>query len=71
MVQLGNVISNNIYRDDDKPLYRRGNRNLIVVNILSILLFIFAKLYYVTRNKKRDRKWNAMTHEVRLYKISF
>jgi hypothetical protein len=64
-VQLGNIISNNIYRDNDKPLYKRGNRVLIGINVLSILLFLFAKFYYVARNKYRDRKWNAMSKEVR------
>lgn len=64
-VQAGNVISNNIYRADDKPLYRRGNRNLIIINVLAISLFIFAKIYYILRNKHRDRVWSAMTNEVR------
>jgi hypothetical protein len=63
-VQLGGVIANNIYRDHDKPLYRRGNRILVGINVLSIFLFIFAKVYYVTKNKIRDRKWNTMTPEV-------
>jgi len=62
-VQLGNVIANFIYRNDDKPLYHRGNTNLIVINLLVILLFIFTKVYYVTKNKIRDKKWNAMTAE--------
>jgi hypothetical protein len=29
-----------------------------------ILLFLFNKLYYVTKNKIRDRKWSSMTEEV-------
>ncbi|KAF1811307.1 MFS general substrate transporter [Eremomyces bilateralis CBS 781.70] len=65
-VQLGGIISSNIYRDDDKPLYRRGNQVLIGINVLSICLFLFAKVYYVTKNKIRDRKWNAMTPEERI-----
>lgn len=63
-VQLGGIISANIYRADDKPLYKRGNRNLIIINVLSVLLFFFAKAYYVLKNKSRERKWNAMTPEV-------
>jgi len=62
-VQLGNIISTFIYRNDDKPLYHRGNTDLIIINILIILLFLFTKFYYVTRNKRRDRKWNSMTAE--------
>lgn len=62
-VQLGNICANFIYRTDDKPLYHRGNQNLIIVNILSIALFLGTKVYYVWRNKQRDRIWNAMTAE--------
>jgi len=63
-VQCGNIIGANLYRADDKPLYKRGNRNIIIINLLAIVLFLFAKVYYVTKNKVRDRKWNAMTPEV-------
>jgi hypothetical protein len=63
-VQVGDVISANIYRADDKPLYKRGNRSLIGINVLSICLFLFAKVYYVTKNRLRDKKWNAMSPEV-------
>jgi hypothetical protein len=64
MVQCGNIIGANLYRDDDKPLYKRGNRNLIIINLLAIALFLFAKAYYVMKNKIRDRKWASMTPEV-------
>lgn len=63
-VQLGAIIGNNIYRADDKPKYHRGNSTLIGINILAILLFIGTKIYYIYRNKHRERVWNAMTEEV-------
>ncbi|KAH6672136.1 major facilitator superfamily transporter-like protein [Halenospora varia] len=62
-VQLGNICANFIYRADDKPLYHRGNTNLIIINLLSIALFLMTKVYYVTKNKRRDKVWNAMTTE--------
>jgi hypothetical protein len=62
-VQLGNICSNFMYRQDDKPLYHRGNRNLIIVNVLSIALFLLTKVYYVQRNKQRDREWAKLTPE--------
>lgn len=62
-VQIGNVIANFIYRADDAPLYRRGNRDLVVVNVIVIAFFLFTKAYYVLRNKYRDKKWNSMTQE--------
>jgi len=65
MVQAGSVISTFIYRNDDKPKYRRGNTTLLIINILVIGIFISTKIYYVTKNKVRDRKWNAMTVEER------
>jgi len=64
-VQLGNIISANIYRTADKPLYHKGNTHLIIINVLVIFLFLFTKAYYVTRNRLRDKKWNAMSVEVR------
>ena len=68
-VQLGSIISANIYRDDDKPLYKRGNRVLVGINVLVIFLFLFTKAYYVVKNKIRDKKWNAMTPEVGIVEI--
>nr|UWK21995.1 major facilitator superfamily transporter (MSF) [Trichoderma rodmanii] len=62
-VQSGNIISSNIYRDDDQPLYRRGNKILLGINCFNIVLFYLVKAFYIWRNKVRDRKWNAMTKE--------
>lgn len=64
-VQLGNVIANFIYLDDDKPKYKRGNSTLIGINVLCIVLFLLTKAYYIWRNKQRDAIWNAMTEEER------
>lgn len=60
-VQIGGVISVNIYREDDKPRYRRGNSVLIAVNLFALALLAFAKVYYVRRNRARERIWSAMT----------
>ncbi|KAI1417752.1 MFS general substrate transporter [Hypoxylon sp. FL1857] len=62
-VQSGNIISSNIYRDDDQPLYRRGNRILLGITVFNIVLLYFVKAFYIWRNKVRDRRWNAMTPE--------
>ncbi|MCJ1236563.1 hypothetical protein MMC14_004544 [Varicellaria rhodocarpa] len=69
-VQLGNVISANIYRADDAPLYHRGNTDLIIINVLAIALFLATKIYYVLRNRYRDRKWNAMTAENKAHYVA-
>ncbi|KAF2279653.1 MFS general substrate transporter [Westerdykella ornata] len=63
MVQLGSVMGNMTYREDDKPLYHRGNSWLIMANIFSIVMFLLTKLYYTSVNKRRERKWQQMTVE--------
>jgi predicted MFS family arabinose efflux permease len=62
-VQVGSIAANTIYREDDKPKYHRGNTDLIIINIVVIVLFLGSKTYYVLKNKRRDRIWNAMTAE--------
>ncbi|KAI1840048.1 hypothetical protein JX266_013739 [Neoarthrinium moseri] len=69
-VQAGGIISSNIYRSDDAPLYRRGNKALIGVLAGNILLYLLTKAYYVSRNKQRDRKWDAMTDQERLHYLA-
>jgi hypothetical protein len=32
---------------------------------LNVGIYVFAKVYYVVRNKRRERVWNAMTEEQR------
>ncbi|KAJ5166991.1 uncharacterized protein N7482_005772 [Penicillium canariense] len=64
-VQAGDIAAYFIYREDDKPKYRRGNTDLVAVNILAIVLFLMAKAYYVFQNQKRDKIWNAMTEQQR------
>ncbi|CAK7217661.1 hypothetical protein SBRCBS47491_003236 [Sporothrix bragantina] len=66
VVQAGGVIASNIYRADDAPLYRRGNRQLLGIACGNICIYLLTKAYYVWRNKSRDAKWNAMTEEERL-----
>lgn len=62
-VQASSIISQNIYRDDDKPLYRRGNKVLLAICAYNFVLFVGAKVYYVNVNRKRDAVWEGMTRE--------
>ena len=41
-----------VYRDDDKPFYRRSNKVLIGFCVYSMALFIGAKIYYMTKNRR-------------------
>ncbi|KAH8547517.1 transporter-like protein [Umbelopsis sp. PMI_123] len=61
MVQLGNLISSNIYRTNDGPLYRTGNKVLIGICVFDIFLFLGVKAYYIWRNKSKAKIWDAMT----------
>ncbi|KZL84301.1 major facilitator superfamily transporter [Colletotrichum incanum] len=67
MVQLARVIYSNIYREDDRPEYRRGNRVLIGICCMNICVYLIAKLFYMWCNKKREKEWNAMTEEERVH----
>ncbi|KAI9690820.1 MAG: hypothetical protein M1822_008439 [Bathelium mastoideum] len=62
-VQASNIIGSNIYRNNDKPLYRKGNKALIAITLYNMCLFVGAKVYYVTINRRRDQIWGAMTKE--------
>ena len=63
--QLSAIISVNIYRNDDKPQYRRGNRVLVAITSYNIILYVGTKLYYVWRNKQRDKVWLGMNEKQR------
>lgn len=65
-VQTGGIISANIYRADDAPQYVRGNRVLLIICVVNILLYAGVKAYYVWRNKERDRKWSALSEDEKL-----
>lgn len=52
-----------IYRDDDKPYYRRGNKVLLALVGWNMVMTVFIKVYYMRRNKSREIIWNAMTQE--------
>jgi hypothetical protein len=62
-VQTGNIVASNVYREDDKPLYKRGNKILLAITCWNIVQFYLVKLFYIWRNRLRDEKWNAMTQQ--------
>lgn len=45
-VQTSSIISSQIYREADKPLYRTGNAALIGVCVWNMIIFIGAKIFY-------------------------
>lgn len=63
--QAAGLIGANIYREDDRPLYRRGNSVLIGITTWNVLVYAGSKAYYSWRNKTRDTTWKAMTEQER------
>lgn len=61
--QAASITAASIYRMDDKPFYHRGNTVLIQCAFATIAAYLFAKIYYIPRNKFKDAKWNKMTLE--------
>lgn len=62
-VQAGTIIYTNIYRKDDAPLYRKGNRVLIGITAATVVVYVLTIFWYKWRNEKRDEIWNKMTVE--------
>ncbi|CAA7268074.1 unnamed protein product [Cyclocybe aegerita] len=58
-VQTGAIVYANIYRSDDRPLYKRGNRQLIAICSMNITLYILTYFFYRTLNARREKKWNS------------
>jgi len=62
-VQAGAIIYSNIYQKWDAPLYKHGNRVLIAVCSLVIVVQGLTFVFYRTLNKHRDRIWDSWTEE--------
>jgi hypothetical protein len=62
-IQLSGIASSNIYRSDDSPLYRRGNSQLIAINITTIVVYALSKVYYLARNRWKKQQWDKMNSQ--------
>ncbi|EOD43958.1 putative allantoate permease protein [Neofusicoccum parvum UCRNP2] len=65
-VQAGNIVGSNIYREDDRPLYQRGNKILLGICCFNIVLFVVVKYYYVNKNQRREKAWAKLTGEEKI-----
>lgn len=54
-----------IYRTEDAPYYRTGNKVLLGIIAWTTVLIIAVKFYYKWRNASRDKIWSVMTPEQR------
>ncbi|KAG5981306.1 hypothetical protein E4U55_003083 [Claviceps digitariae] len=69
-VQMASIFSSQIYRDNDKPYYYRGNKILLGVLAWNVVLIVALKTYYVLVNKRRDKIWLSMTREERAHYLA-
>jgi hypothetical protein len=58
-VQASSVIASNIYRTDDAPLYRKGNKILLGIVAWNFVIIIASKFYYIKRNQQKATQWDA------------
>lgn len=63
IVQVNGIISANIYRQDDRPEYRRGNRILVAIASYNIILYVGVWWFYKWKNQRRQAKWSDKTEE--------
>lgn len=54
-----------IYRTDDAPYYRTGNKVILGIIAWTAVLIVAIKFYYKWRNSRRDKIWSGMTSEQR------
>ncbi|KAL4919518.1 major facilitator superfamily domain-containing protein [Aspergillus aurantiobrunneus] len=60
-VQISSIAGANVYRTEDAPYYKHGNKVLIALAVSSMVMFSAAKLYYDWRNRRNAAKWAALT----------
>jgi hypothetical protein len=63
IVQIGSLISSQIYRKYDGPYYKQGNSVLVAICALSVITFLVQRWALVRLNKKKQEKWEQMTSE--------
>lgn len=62
-VQSAGIIASNVYREEDAPRYREGNRVLIGICVMLMAQYVLTKGYYMWRNKSRAKIWDAMSEK--------
>ncbi|CAD0047239.1 unnamed protein product [Aureobasidium pullulans] len=62
IVQIGSVISSQIYRKDDAPYYYRGNKVLVAICALSLVTFVAQREYLRFLNRRKGERVVADEH---------
>lgn len=61
IVQIGSLISSQLYRTDDAPYYHRGNKVLISLCVAALATFVGQNLWLRVLNKRKTKVWDSMT----------
>jgi hypothetical protein len=61
IVQIGSVIGSQIYRADDAPYYYRGNKVLISICALTLVVLLLQRTWLAMLNKRKQKIWAGMT----------
>jgi hypothetical protein len=61
IVQIGSVIGSQIYRADDAPYYYRGNKVLISICALTLVVLLLQRTWLARLNKRKETVWAGMT----------
>jgi len=63
IVQVGSLISSQIYRAYDGPYYKQGNTVLISICALSLVAFALQRWHLIRLNKAKALVWDAMSQD--------
>ncbi|KAL5050908.1 hypothetical protein BDW71DRAFT_194036 [Aspergillus fruticulosus] len=66
IVQIGSLISSQIYRSYDSPYYYQGNKVLISICSLALVVFVVQREYLRHLNRQKERKWDSMSPQERI-----
>lgn len=61
IVQIGSLISSQIYRAYDGPYYKQGNAVLIAFCGLSLVVFLVQRWHLIRLNKAKSAVWEVMS----------
>ena len=60
-IHLANISRCQVYREEDRPLYRTGNKVLLALTAWTMVLIVGSKFYYKWRNASREKVWSRMS----------
>ncbi|PYH83059.1 MFS transporter [Aspergillus uvarum CBS 121591] len=66
IVQVGSIISSQIYRSNDSPYYYTGNKVLVALCVFSMAVFVAQREYLRHLNRQKERKWALLSAEERV-----